>query len=102
MHTDRPVVIDNEPDSTDDEDKDEDKAKATRGSADLSNAQQDANPYSALLTQDMDPELCKPIIPSSPERWYNVEASCYVNKEPLLGLEPKDQEGSAASTPAHD
>ncbi len=36
-----------------------------------------------------DSELYKPIIPSSPERWYNVEASYYVDKEPLLGLEPK-------------
>jgi hypothetical protein len=57
------------------------------------------NLYSALLTQDTDPELCKPIILSSPERWYNVEASCYVDEEPL---EPKGQEGLAASTPAHD
>jgi len=66
MRTDRPVVIDDdEPDSTD---EDEDEAEATRGGADPSSAQQDANPYSALLTQDTDPELCKPIIPSSPER----------------------------------
>jgi hypothetical protein len=67
MRTNRPVVIDDdEPDSTDDEgeDEDEDEAKATRGSANPSSAEQDANPYSALLTQDTDPELCKPIIPS--------------------------------------
>jgi hypothetical protein len=101
MRTDRPVVInDDEPDSTDDEDEDE--AKATRGSVDPSSAEQDANPYSALLTQDTDPELCKPIIPSSPERWYDVEAGCYVDEEPLLGLELKGQEGSAASTLVHD
>jgi hypothetical protein len=105
MCTDRPVVIDDdEPDSTDDEDEDEDEdeAEVTRGSADPSSAEQDANPYSALLTQDTDPKLCKPIIPSSPERWYDVEAGCYVDEEPLLGLKPKGQEGSAASTPAHD
>jgi len=49
MRTDRLVVIDDdEPDSTDDEDEDE--AEATRGSVDLSSAEQDANPYSALLT----------------------------------------------------
>ena len=101
MRTDRPVVIDDEPDSTDDEDEDEDEAEATRGGIDPSSAEQDANPYSALLTQDTDPELCKPIIPSSPERWYDVEAGCYV-EEPLLGLEPKAQEGLAASTPTHD
>jgi hypothetical protein len=95
MRTDRPVVID------DDENEDE-EAEATRGSVDPSSAEQDANPYSALLTQDTDPELCKPIIPSSPERWYDVDAGCYVDEEPLLGLEPKGQEGSAASTPAHD
>jgi hypothetical protein len=47
MRIDRPVVIDDdELDSTDDEDE----AKATRGDVDLSSAQQDANPYSALLT----------------------------------------------------
>jgi hypothetical protein len=51
MHTDKLVVInDDELDSTDDEDEDEDEAEATRGSADLSGAEQDANPYSALLT----------------------------------------------------
>jgi hypothetical protein len=51
MRTDRPVVIDDdEPDSTDDEDEDEDEAEATRGGADPSSAQQDANPYGALLT----------------------------------------------------
>ena len=92
MHTDRPVIIDDdEPDSTDDEDEDEDKdeAEATRGGVDPSSTEQDANLYSALLTQDTDPELCKPIIPSSPERWYNVEAGCYVDEELLLGLKPK-------------
>ena len=47
-----------------------------------------ANPYNALLTQNTDPELCKPIIPSSPKRWHSVKAGCYVDKEPLLGLEP--------------
>ena len=102
MRTDRLVVIDDdEPDSVDNEDEDEDGAEATRGSVDPSGAEQDANPYSALLTQDTDPKLCKLIIPSSPERWYNVEAGCYVDEEPLLGLEP-GQESSAASTPAHD
>jgi hypothetical protein len=82
------VINDNEPDSTDDEDKDK-EAEATRGSVDLDSAEQDANLYSALLTQDTNPELYKLIIPSSPEQWYNVEASCYVDEEPLLGLEPK-------------
>jgi hypothetical protein len=98
------VIDDDEPDSTDDEgeDGDEDKAEATRDGVVPSSAEQDANPYSTLLTQDTDPELCKPIIPSSPERWYNVEAGCYVDEEPLLGIELKGQEGSAASTTAHD
>ena len=60
MRTDRLVVInDDELDSTDDEDEDE--AEATRGSVNPSSAKQDANPYSVLLTQDIDPELCKPI-----------------------------------------
>ena len=69
MHTDRPVVINNnELDSIDDEDEDEDEAKAICGSADPSSAEQDTNPYRALLTQDTDPELCKPIILSSPEQ----------------------------------
>jgi len=54
------------------------------------------------IEEDVDPELCKPIIPSSPERWYDVEAGCYVHEEPLLCLEPKGQEGSAASTSVHD
>jgi hypothetical protein len=95
MRTDRLVVIDDdELDSTDDEDEDEDEAKAeaTRGGVDPSSAEQDANPYSALLTQDTDPKLCKPIIPSSPKQWYDVEASCYVDEEERL----------AASTPAYD
>ena len=50
MHTDRLVVIDDdELDSTDDEDEDE-EAEATCGSVDPGSAEQDANPYSALLT----------------------------------------------------
>jgi len=82
MRTDRLVVIDNdELDSTDD--KDEDEAEDTRSGVDPNSAEQDANPYNALLTQDIDPELCKPIILSSPERWYDVEAGCYVDEEPL-------------------
>ena len=81
------VIGDDEPDSTDDEDEDE--AEATRSSVDLSSAEQDSNLYSTLLTQDTDPELCKLITLSSPERWYDVEASCYVDKELLLGLKPK-------------
>jgi hypothetical protein len=68
MRTDRPVVINDKLDSTDDKDEDEDEAEATRGSVDPSSAKQDANPCSALLTQDTDPELCKPIILSSPEQ----------------------------------
>ena len=101
MRTDRPVVIDDdEPDSTDDEDVDE--AEAPRGGVDPSNAERDANPYSALLNQDTDPKLSKPIVSSSPERWYDVEAGCYVDEEPILGLEPEGQEGSAASTLVHD
>jgi hypothetical protein len=51
MHTDRLVVIDDDKlESTDDKDEDEDEAEATRSSVDLSSAEQDANPYSALLT----------------------------------------------------
>jgi hypothetical protein len=46
-------------------------------------------------------ELSKPINPSDYEAWYDVEASCYVDEELPLGLEPK-QEGLAASTPVHD
>ena len=103
--TDRPVVIDDdEPDSTndEDEDEDEDEAEVIRGSVDPSSAEQDANPYSAFLTQDKDPELRKPIIPSSTERWYDVDAGCYIDDEPLIGLEPRGQKGSAASTLVHD
>jgi hypothetical protein len=79
-----------------------DEAEAPRGGVDPSNAERDANPYSALLNQDTDPKLSKPIVSSSPERWYDVEAGCYVEEEPLPGLESEGQEGSAASTPAHD
>jgi hypothetical protein len=51
MRTDRPVVIDDdEPDSTDDEDEYE--AEVTRGSVDLSSAEQDANPYIPLSVTD--------------------------------------------------
>jgi hypothetical protein len=46
-------------------------------------------------------ELSKLINPSDHKAWYDVEASCYVNKELPLGLEP-EQEGLAASTPVHD
>ena len=43
----------------------------------------------------------KPIGLFPPERWYDVEAGCYVDEELPLGLEP-EQEGLAASTPVHD
>jgi hypothetical protein len=113
MHTDRPAVIDdNEPDSADDgdenededggKDKDKDEAEATRGSVGPGSAEQDANLYNALLTQNTDPELCKPIIPSGPERWYDVEAGCYIDEELPLGLEPKVQEDLTTSIPAQD
>jgi hypothetical protein len=46
-------------------------------------------------------ELSKPIDPSGPERWFDVEASCYVNEELLPDLGP-EQGGLAASTPVHD
>jgi hypothetical protein len=95
MRTDRPVVIDDdEPDSTDDEDEDEDEA--TRGGVDPSSAEQDANPYSALLTQDTDPELSKPNVPSCPEQRYDVEAGSYVDED-LRPFPPLEQE-SLAST----
>jgi hypothetical protein len=45
--------------------------------------------------------LSKPIDPSDHEAWYDVEASCYVDKELPPGLEP-EQEGLAASTPIHN
>ena len=106
MRTDRPVVIDDdEPDSTDDEDEDVDEdedeaeAEATRSSVNPSSVEQDANPYSALLTQDTDSELCEPIIPSSPRRWYDVEAGCYVDEEPAPHSLPKplDEDGGGDS-----
>ena len=96
------VIDDDESDSTDDEDEDEDEAEVIRGSVDPSSAEQDANPYSALQTQDKDPELRKPIIPSSPERRYDVDAGCYIDDEPLIGLEPRGQKGSAASILVRD
>jgi hypothetical protein len=34
-------------------------------------------------------ELSKPIDPSNHEAWYNVKASCYIDEELPLGLEPK-------------
>jgi hypothetical protein len=46
-------------------------------------------------------ELSKPIDPSGPERWFDVETGCYVDEELPPGLEP-EQEGLAASTPVHD
>jgi hypothetical protein len=50
--TDRPVVIDDdELDSMNTEDEDEEaEAEATRSSVNPSSVEQDANPYSALLT----------------------------------------------------
>jgi hypothetical protein len=68
MRINRLVVINNNKlDSINNKDKDKDKAKATCGSVDLSSTKQDANLYSALLTQDTDLELYKLIILSSPE-----------------------------------
>jgi hypothetical protein len=75
---------------------------ATRDSVDPSSAGRDANLYSILLIQDTDPELSKPIVLSDAERWYNIEAGCYVDKGPPLGLELEEQQGSAISTPVHD
>jgi hypothetical protein len=46
-------------------------------------------------------ELSKPIDLSDHKAWYDIETSCYVDKELLLGLEP-EQEGLAVSTPVHD
>jgi hypothetical protein len=43
------VINNNKLDSTDNENEDE-EAKATRSSVNLSSAKQDANPYSTLLT----------------------------------------------------
>jgi len=92
------IIEDDEPESMDVEDE----ATAASNDVDTIRAEQDASPSSTILNQDPTSELSKPIIPSGPERWYDVEAGCYVDEEPLLGLEPEDQEGSAASTPAHD
>jgi hypothetical protein len=51
MYIDRLVVINNdELNSIDDKDEDEDEAKATYSSINLSSTKQDANLYSALLT----------------------------------------------------
>jgi hypothetical protein len=44
--------------------------------------------------------LSKPINPSTPERWYDVEAGCYIDEELPLGLRLEEQQGLAVSTPA--
>ena len=46
-------------------------------------------------------ELSKSIVLSSPGRWYDVEAGCYIDEEPSLGLETEEQRGPAVSTPTH-
>ena len=63
----------------------------------------EAAAVSALVDAGADSafELSKPIDPSDHEPWYDVEAGCYVDEELPPGLEP-EQEGLAASTPAHD
>jgi hypothetical protein len=43
-------------------------------------------------------KLSKPIDPSDPERWYDVETGCYIDEE----LEPEVQEDLTTSTPARD
>ena len=78
------VINDDELDSTDEEDEDE--AEAPRGGIGPSSAGRDAGPYGALLTKDTDTKLSKPTVWSSPERWYDVEASCYVARSRFQAL----------------
>jgi hypothetical protein len=70
------IIEDNEPDSIDAKDE----AEAASDNVDAIRAQRDASPSSTLSNQDPAFELGKPIDPSAPERWYDVEAGCYVNE----------------------
>jgi len=91
------IIEDNEPESI----NAEDKAKAASDNGDAIMAQRDTSLSSTLPNQDPALELGKLINLSAPERWYDVEAGCYINKELPLGFGPKEQQGLAASTPAY-
>jgi hypothetical protein len=94
------IIEDNEPDSTDAEDEAE--AASDDVDVDTIRVQRDASLSSTLPNQDPAPELSKPIDPSASERWYDVEAGCYIDEELPPGLEPEVQEGLTTSTPAQD
>jgi hypothetical protein len=90
------IIEDNEPDSIDTKDA----AKAASDDVDAIRAERDASPSITLPNQDPTSKLSKPIDWFAPERWYDVEASCYIDEELPLGLEPKVQEGLTTSTPS--
>jgi hypothetical protein len=92
------IIEDNKPDSIDAEDE----AKAAFNNVDAIRARRDTSPSSTLPNQDPAFELDKPIDLSASERWYNVEAGCYIDKELPLSLEPEVQEGLTTSTSAQD
>jgi hypothetical protein len=92
------IIKDNKPDSTDAEDE----AEATSNDVDAIRARRDESPSSTLPNQDPASELSKPIDLSASERWYDVEAGCYINEELPPGLELDVQEGLTTSTPAQD
>jgi hypothetical protein len=89
------IIEENEPDSIDAKDK----AEAASDNVDAIRAQRDVSLSSTLLNQD--PAFKSKPDTSAPERWYNVEAGCYIDEELPLGLGPEEQQGSAVSTPAH-
>ena len=92
------IIEDNELDSTDAEDG----AKPTSNDVGAIRAQRDPSLRSTLPNQEPASELSEPIDLSASERWYDVEAGSYIDKELPLGLEPEVQEGLTTSTPARD
>ena len=50
---------------------------------------------------ERDASLCRAMNPPGLERWHDIEADCYVDEEPPVGLQREEQQGSAVSSPAH-
>jgi hypothetical protein len=80
----------------------EDAAEAASDEVNAVKARRDASLSNTLPNQDPAFELGKPIDPSRPERWYDVEAGCYIDEELPPGLGPMVQEGVTTSTPTQD
>src|ERR1700729_2442351 len=80
----------------------EDAAEAASDEVNAVKARRDASLSNTLPNQDPAFELGKPIDPSGPERWYDVEAGCYIDEELPPGLGPMVQEGVTTSTPTQD